>query len=154
MNLALRPALVGFVEPGQGRIDTVSENAFRSACHAAARAVGGAVVEFRVPDVTPTFYLAHITEREAVTAVLCHRAEPYLAFTRPLEADAMSIEFLDNPSLAAAFGDNARFTPLDAGTLDRPLTEADFAGLDPGCLKQLRYWRPKSLGEAMFNWFD
>ena len=155
MDFVLRPAHLGFRRPGH--VDTagsVSAEAFKSACHSAARAAGNHVEEFRMPEVTPNFYVAHILEDEGRTAVLGHMFESCLAFARPLETDAMSAEFIDHERLAVAFRDNTGFRPLDTKTLNRPLTDAELASLGSEYAKELRYWRADTVGKAMFNWFD
>ena len=155
MELPLRPELIGiWTQLDRPTTEPVAAKSFKSACHAAARAVGGRLTEFRSPQVTPNFHIAHIAENGAMTAVLGHLAEPFVAFARPIDAIAMSAEFLDHEGLATAFRDYSAFTPLDVELLNRPLTEEEIAGLRPQIVKELRYWRADTLGKAMFNWFD
>ncbi len=155
MKLVLRPELLGFLPSRTGRVpDSVSAKAFKSACYAVARATDGAVGEFRAPDVTPSFFLAEMSNGAERTAVLCHRIEPYLAFATPIDVADMEVEFVNRPALSAAFCELSAFTPLAVETLLRPLIDEDIAGLSHACVRTLRYWRVKTLGEAMFNWFD
>jgi hypothetical protein len=46
------------------------------------------------------------------------------------------------------------YTVTNVVELGRPLTEDDGAALGPGDLAQLRYWKPRTVGEVVFNWFD
>lgn len=155
MDLVLRPEHLGFRRPGDGdAAESVSAKAFKSACHAAARAAGGQVDEFRMPQVTPNFYVARILEKGGRMSVLGHMFEPFLAFARPLDADVMSVDFVDHERLAKAFRDNTEFSPLETRTLNRSLTSAELASLGPECVKELRYWKADTVGKAMFNWFD
>ena len=115
MDFILRPEHLGFLRPGDGGpAECVSAEAFRSACHAAARAAGNHVEEFRMPEATPNFYVAHILGDEGRTAVLGHMLESCLAFARPLETDAISAEFIDHERLARHFAttpNSNRWTP-------------------------------------------
>ena len=155
MEIILRPELLGDCRKGDdGTIEVISAKAFKTACFAAANAVGGKVSEVRVPDVTPNFYVAHIAEKQASTAVLGHRVEPYVAFAPPIDAIAMSTEFIDHDGLARAFRDYTDFTPLSTVTLNRSLTDADIAELREPTRRELRFWGANTLGKAMFNWFD
>lgn len=155
MEIILRPELLGDCKRGDGGIiEMISAKAFKSACYAAANAISGKVSDFREPEVTPNFYVAHFAEGSASTAVLGHRVEPYVAFALPIEADAMSTEFIDHDGLARAFRDYTAFTPLGTETLNRPLTKADLAELRRPALKEIKFWRADTLGKAMFNWFD
>ncbi len=155
MELTLRPELIGsWTRNDKHTAELVSAKAFKAACHAAAHAVGGRLTEFRGPQVTTNFHIAHITENGAITAVLGHPVEHFVAFAQPIDATAMSAEFLDHEGLATAFRDHSAFTPLDVELLNRPLSEEELAGLRPQIVKELRYWRANTLGKAIFNWFD
>ena len=124
MDFVLRAKHLGFRRPGDGDMARpVTAKAFRSACHAAARSAGRQVEESRAPEVTPTFYVAHILDDEGRTAVLGHRFESCPAFARPIDADAMSAEFIDHERLAKAFRDNTEFRPLDTKALKRALSD-------------------------------
>ncbi|MFD3732087.1 hypothetical protein [Streptomyces sp. NPDC058632] len=63
-------------------------------------------------------------------------------------------DFLSPPAWAAdAFG-RAGFTPLDAEEPTMPLASVHTGELAEAGLKQVRHWRPGTVGELMFNRWD
>ncbi len=38
--------------------------------------------------------------------------------------------------------------------LDRPIADIDLGGLSSAEMRQVAYWRPRTLGELLFNWWD
>ena len=154
MHIRLCDTLIGFAGSDGGRAARIPEQEFKAACYAAAQAVGGAVTDFRAPDVTPNFYVAHIDAGGRETAVLGHCAEPYVAFAQPIDPATNAATFVDHEALADAFRQTSRFSPLTVATLSRALGSDDLDDLSAAVSKQLRYWKPESLGKAMFNWFD
>lgn len=78
---------------------------FKSVCYAAARVLGGKVVNFEFANVTPNFHRALIEwgyEPKRVS-VLCNRAHYLVALCEPKPPHSCANEYLDAPELAAAF---------------------------------------------------
>ncbi|MDQ1015766.1 hypothetical protein [Streptomyces afghaniensis] len=61
--------------------------------------------------------------------------------------------FTAPPAWADAF-ELGGFRLLDVGELSTPLAAADTSGLAEAELEQVRYGRPSTVGELMFNWWD
>ncbi|MEU9235979.1 hypothetical protein [Streptomyces subrutilus] len=62
-------------------------------------------------------------------------------------------DFTHPPSWAAAF-EWGGFRLLDIEELNTPLASADTSELAEAERKQVGYWRPGTVGELMFNWWD
>ncbi|MER6473230.1 hypothetical protein [Streptomyces collinus] len=61
--------------------------------------------------------------------------------------------FTSPPAWADAF-EPGGFRLLNVEELSTPLTAADTSELAEAELEQVRYWRPSTIGELMFNWWD
>jgi hypothetical protein len=131
---------------------------FRAVCHAAARQTAGSLVEFRLAThTTPSFHQGVIAYRDETVAVVCDRSRPLLAIARPrlIEdvggVDAGPLTFLDVPELRRALETLTGHRVLTTAELDAPFEPADWPHLATG---DVRYWRPATVGEALFNYWD
>lgn len=141
----------GQVDDPLPRVDVV---AFRRACHAAARAMGGRVGEVTSAGATASFHTALIASPISRSTVLCHEVLQVVAFAASSpEAGAPLPDFTPPPAWADVF-ETGGFRLLDVEELSMPLAAADISELAEEELEQVRYWHPSSVGELMFNWWD
>ncbi|WP_067478630.1 hypothetical protein [Nocardia amamiensis] len=133
--------------------------AFRQVCYEAARATGGRLIEFRSADeVTPNFHQGVIGYEDDRVAVIWRRDSALLAVAEPRALDASEgvresgpLTFVAAPALATALRRQPGFQVLTTAELDGPFDAAAWPGLDPADIK---YWKPATLGEALFNYWD
>jgi hypothetical protein len=133
---------------------------FRHACCAAARRTGGKVIEFRLADdVTPNFHQGLIAYRERTVAVACTRDSAVLALAEPRTigfvnsvGESGPLTFVDAPELVAVL---AALLPgsqvLTPSELNGPFDAATWPSISSN---DIAYWRPGTLGEALFNYWD
>jgi hypothetical protein len=129
---------------------------FCRTCHLVATRTSGRVAEFRIADqVTPNFHQGIIDYRDRSVAVVLARdtgavavAEPRVVTGRFLEAGPLT--FIDFPELIGALTDNP-FTVLTAAELAGPFDAAGWPELSDYDIKS---WKPETLGEALFNYWD
>ncbi len=133
---------------------------FRHACYAAARSTGGKVIEFRLAnDVTPNFHQGLIAYRDHTVAVACTRDSAVVALAEPRTTafvdgarESGPLTFVDAPELVAAL---AALLPES-----RVLSPSELYGVFDAVAwphvssKDITYWRPGTLGEALFNYWD
>ncbi|MFE4634840.1 hypothetical protein ACFRJ1_15895 [Streptomyces sp. NPDC056773] len=62
-------------------------------------------------------------------------------------------DFTPPPTWATAF-ETGGFRLLEADELNMSLAAADTSELAAEELAQVGYWRPSTVGELMFNWWD
>ncbi len=147
------PGITGFFEQAVGpALPAVPAARFKSACFAAAREVGASLERFTPSGVTPNFHRALLELEGARVVVACNAMHPVVGFARP-SPEGEPLEFLDHAALAAAF-DAAGFEVASAADLARPLTESDLAVLADAERSEIAYWKPGTVGEVIFNWFD
>ena len=133
----------------------VDIRAFRTVLYAAARDTG-----FTVDEPPPyeaqiyhTFVRSFVSFRDERWRLLLHLYHPFVAFTTP-ETDPhdFNFAFRDCDRLAAnLFG----YTVLTPDVLNLPVTEQSIALLHEFERKEImNYWKPQTLGEIMFNFWD
>lgn len=144
----------GFWGQGDDPLGQVDVVAFKTACHAVARSIRATVGEVTPAGVTPSFHTVLIIAPGIRSTVLCHAVLPVVAFVAsPPRAGAPLADFTSPPAWADTFELDG-FRLLDVEELSMPLAAADTSELAEAELEQVRYWRPSTVGELMFNWWD
>jgi hypothetical protein len=131
--------------------------AFRKACHAAARALGVRVLKVEVPIApTGTNYACVILELPGEpVAVVLNRHHPAVAFaTPPSDKGGGRLRFVEASALSDLFRSFGGYAVLVASEAREPVDEESCRLLAPAELEQLRYWRPRCVGEVVFNHWD
>lgn len=132
---------------------------FRHTCYTVARITGGKVVGFRIADgVTPNFHQGLIVYHDRTVAVACTRDSAILAVSETRITDFATgfvesdpLMFVDAPALTAALAKMSGFQVLTPAELNGPF---DAAAWPEVLASDIEYWRPESLGEALFNYWD
>ncbi|MFF0095113.1 hypothetical protein ACFYSF_34980 [Streptomyces canus] len=144
----------GFWGHGDDPLPQVDVGAFKTACHAVARSIRATVGEVTPAGVTPNFHTVLITAPGIRSAVLCHEVLPVVACAAgPPQVGAPLMYATAPPAWGDAF-ELGGFRLLDIEELSTPLAAADTSELAEADLEQVRYWRPSTVGELMFNWWD
>jgi len=127
---------------------------FLAACHAAARQTGATVTASQQAVVTPDFDVVLLAyERERVAA-LRHTLLNIVAFAQSLgDHVAPPLAFTDRPGLAQILGEIG-YQVLPAVELRQPTTSADLSNLTAHEHEQIKYWKPETVGELLFNYWD
>ncbi|WP_067604464.1 hypothetical protein [Nocardiopsis listeri] len=132
---------------------------FRHTCYTVARLTGGKVVGFRIANgVIPNFHQGLIGYHDRTVAVACTRDSAILAVAEPPITDFATgfvesgpLMFVDAPALTAALAKTSGFQVLTPAELNGPF---DAAAWPEVLASDIEYWRPESLGEALFNYWD
>ncbi|MFR9770566.1 hypothetical protein [Nocardia sp. SC052] len=125
----------------------------------AARRTGGTVIEFRLAgNATPNFHQGVIAYHDHHVAVVALRDSAVLAVADPrvIDFDDAAIEsgpltFIEAPDLVAALAEQSGFELLTTAELAQPFDAAAWPELDRD---DVRYWRPQTVGDALFNYWD
>ncbi|MFG1872456.1 hypothetical protein [Micromonospora arborensis] len=149
--MKLPPGATGFSPlPGE-RADL---KAFTAVCHHAARTIDATVTGVTPAGVTPSFHTIHITHAQHHIAVLRHTVLPIVAFARPRTGGDITISFVDHPDLAATITKLTDAQVLAVNQLRTSLSQIDLSALDPSEHDQISNWKPNTLGELLFNFWD
>ena len=96
-------------------------------------------------------------QHERKFALLIHQPSPFVALSSALP-DYINLVFFDEPAFAKAVQQIvAPFKVLPAAELARPLSHVDRAflmQLSAQYERELNYWKPDTVGEVIFNWWD
>ncbi|MGR6320336.1 hypothetical protein Q2K19_24185 [Micromonospora soli] len=149
--MKLPPGATGFTPRPDHQADL---GTFTAVCHQAVRASDATVTGVTPADVTPNFHTVDITHAQHHIAVLRHLALPLIAFARPRANGDLTVTFVDHHDLAAAITNLTDAQVLTTEQLRTPLTQADLSDLDPHEHDQINYWKPTTVGELLFNFWD
>ncbi|MEU1375084.1 hypothetical protein ABZ442_15650 [Streptomyces triculaminicus] len=98
------------------------------------------------------FHSATISDRDGPHVALFHAHYPLIAFVRDRQY-WYTDEFQAPPAWAPALTDFG-FAVLGAMQLLSPLAESDISALSAAEWRQIKHWRPATLGAALFNSWD
>ncbi|MFD2472527.1 hypothetical protein [Amycolatopsis silviterrae] len=115
------------------------------------------MTDFRVPTVTPNFWQAVVAYRDRTISVVAANDLPVLAIARPRSLDGASVqdsgplEFVDEPELAAVLAETEQFRVLTPAELERSFAAEEWPHITRS---DVAYWKPATIGEALFNYWD
>ena len=151
-GMKLPRGVTGFI---RGESPTmISFRAFKTLVYQAASHLGARVDGMTESGVTPNFHAAVITVGEEQVQVLCNATCPIFALSEPSSDGCRTLVFIDRASIAESLVRFGAPTVLTTSCLSPHLETADLAALDQSELDQLKYWKPQTIGEVVFNWWD
>lgn len=150
--MKLPAGATGFDTPANPNADLRS---FLTVCHQVARQLGGTITRTTPAGVTPNFHTAVIqyTDGQQI-AVLRHAVLPLVAFAHPRSGGDTTMTFIDHPSLAATIRDICDLRVLTTDQLHTPLSHVDLSALTGHEHDQINYWKPETVGDLLFNYWD
>jgi len=105
--------------------------------------------------VTPNFHSALVQCDGKTLSILGHSIYPILAFAEPVMEGHFSLTFVDCEQIARkvtqAF---PGVSVVSIFELNQKFTEQDLTPLDEVEREQIRHWKPQTVGEIVFNWWD
>jgi len=144
-----------------GAPQSINLKEFRMLCHTAARLTGGKVLGFDLPPfhTSKNFVLAALQfsdpSGERLVFLLKHHASLLACASAQDLTFHFPFAFIDFPELTAPF--QPFFHILKRQELECPWmwTERELASrLHPQEIKEIIYWKPHTVGEAIFNFWD
>jgi hypothetical protein len=149
--MKLPPGATGFNgQPGS----EADLRAFAAVCHRAARAIGATVTGVTPAGVTPDFHAIDIIHAQHEIAVLRYIALPFIAFAGGRTSGDVTVTFVNHRDLATAITILTDAQVLTVDQLQIPLSQVDLSALDPHEHDQIDYWKPTTVGELLFNFWD
>lgn len=150
--------VTGFYETNHRQPPKMNGQSFKGLCFTLIMHHGGRILDFHEPQVTNFF--------EVVVDVFHQRLHLLLNKHYPLFACASWVEyqnmiFMDEPRLSEAF--RPYYQVLGTQELNEPLYIQERSGevvvkneneLNRAELQQIAYWKPKSIGEVLFHFWD
>lgn len=156
LMIVLPRGITGFGSYREAPLPVISEQVFRACCHTAAQQSGGEVVshDSAAQQLARSFSVTTIQLPHQTVAVLVNAHCPMVAMAQPIAEGAQNIEFVDVPTLADAFRYVEGCEVLAASKLAQPVTDEALVELAASELDQVRYWKPTTIGQVIFNFWD
>ena len=127
----------------------------KSNCYRVARELNGQITEIDWPDVARNFVSVHFNDRVGRITVLFNVHWPIVAFLNPDVVDLyMPNRFIVCERAQTAFSMVTDFEVVPLEILEKGLVPDDWADLPKNVKSDFNYWRPDTLGEAVFNSWD
>lgn len=132
---------------------------FKRLCHTLANYTNGKVLCFEEPQVAQNFYKAELDLSNDKIFILLNSSYPFIAFASSIEY--FKIKFIDHSlqNVVNAFSDGFRI--LFANKLNErlQLDERTRTVTNENCLNkteldQIFYWKPETVGDVVFNYWD
>jgi hypothetical protein len=151
----LTRGITGFRRFDEPALPTCDLRAFRGFCHSVARTVGGRVLSVEAPVAGAANFARVVLELpDAPVAVVLNSHHPVVAFVAPPFDNETELRFVAAPALSDLFQRSGTYTVLTDSEARGPVTAEARRLLAPAELEQLRYWRPRCVGEVVFNHWD
>lgn len=116
------------------------------------RLVVSQLIEGRV---TPNFHSVQLDNSEISIRMIGHSTYPLIAFAEPANTDATPMRFVDCPPIGNTIQNLFPVVTIAAThELTRGLTDSDTVLLDVVEREQIEYWKPITIGDVVFNWWD
>ena len=116
---------------------------------------GFSVADLIERGITPNFHTAVLENGNDRLHMLGHSTYPIIAFAEPRESYSCVLVFRDARSIAESllemFPDVIIATTAE---LSKPITNTDLDKLNRAEIEQVKYWKPSTVGELAFNWWD
>lgn len=148
--IILPTGVTGFFDSQSGEPPLTDLSLFQKLCYSIAAESGGRVLAFESADVSTNFAYAQIKWNGDELFVLLNEHSPYLAM-----ADAIGfggISFVDRVLLREAF--SPYYNVLETGELNTPIEPPMIQHLNRAERAQISYWKPKTVGELVFHYWD
>lgn len=125
---------------------------FKSMVHAAAQLFSGRVLN--ISEICGNFIFAEIEmqSHNKENFYILKSLDEQWAISEPIEKNSCDITFINIDVVSEQFRNLFGIETLSAETLNSQFKRLDF--MDKSWNNDLAYWKPKTLGEALFNWWD
>ena len=153
--MLLLRGVTGIESRKEGAPSFADFRSFHGHCYVAACEAGWSVREVLAPrqSIACNYALAVFTRRKETIAAVLNGVFPLLAFVIPPTDGQLELDFIDCPGLGTAFEQLGYKVQL-AVELRRPLTQEMWQGLAPHEQKDVRYFRPRRVGDVIYNYWD
>lgn len=144
----------GFYNSAEEKPPEMDISKYKEFCYSLARSLDGELLEFSDSLYPANFCKADFKLPSSAVSLVMNKHYPILAFAAAV--DAVKIEFIDFSTGNAVVPDG--FTVLRPATLETQVPE-NLEYLPPnhlnqGELEQIKYWKPETIGQIIFNFWD
>lgn len=154
LRMRLPNGITGFYSSKANNPPQVDGKQFKQLCFHFVSHKGGKVIDFNVPQYPMNFYNVRVEIFNMQFYILLNEHYPYLAFATAVEFGNM--KFVDIPVLFERF--SPFYQVMDTASLNVPigriLEEKNKHELNSAEWEEIAYWKPNTIGEIIFNYWD
>ncbi|QFT89660.1 hypothetical protein FIU87_13445 [Bacillus sp. THAF10] len=156
--------LLGGISDSGGTDSIVDGDTFKKACYTSVTSLGGRVLSFQEPVVAQNYYYAKVSfPNEENLYILLNSIYPFIAYATSHRAYSMT--FKDHKELTTTIRHlySDMYRVLQQVELNETLrlkeAKSDMVVLNENTLNKwdmdnIKYWKPKTVGEVVFNYWD
>ena len=157
--MILPNGVTGFYSTKHKKPPTIDEKQFKQNCFNLISSINGEILEFKGQQISTNFFDVAAKISNKHIHILLNVHYPFMAFASEVECG--EIVFINESELNKLF--SPFYTVLDKKELNEPVIlrlgskqsilqkENDFNNDE---LKQVAYWKPKTIGDIIFNYWD
>lgn len=156
MEVLLLDGISGLLVKDTSEIDSLH---FKRLCYTLANYSKGKLLSFEEPHVSQNFYKAELGLEDRSTFILLNSSYPFVAFASSVQY--FHIEFVDCSLSSDVDALSNGFKVLSANALNQRLilderthTVLNENSLNMAELNQIFRWKPKTVGDVIFNFWD
>ena len=86
--------------------------------------------------------------------MICNSIYPVVALVEELEEGVCELRYVEHAAAKSLIDSYTSFECISSDELARELTTDALKELNSVELSQVRYWKPQTIGEVVFNWWD
>lgn len=155
-TMVLRPGITSIFESHErGSLPKYSIADFRRLVYTVAASQDWRVASIAAAGITPNFHFAKLESPHRSIFILGHSNYPIVAFAKQVNDVDQRLQFVDESEISSEI---SRLFPdvaiANGADLNRSITEDDLAQLAPTELRQVKCWKPCTIGQLAFNWWD
>ncbi|WP_042221025.1 hypothetical protein [Oceanobacillus manasiensis] len=150
--MKLPNGITGFYDSKSEEPPRVDWKPFKQLCYDLALRYSGRVIDFNVAQYPTTFYFARLEIRDDSFYILLNQYYPYLAFASELNFE--NIEFIDRPDIQGQL--SSFYQIIEERKLKEPFNQdvINQSKLNSAELEQIAYWKPATIGQVIFHYWD
>lgn len=144
----------GFYNSDEPKPPEMDVNRYKELCSELARKLDGELLEFIDSLYPANFHKAHFTLPTKNICLVMNKHYPLLAFANTVEE--MKIEFIDYAEGTKAVPEEYKVLTAEALEAKVPENFAELPGnkMNKGEIEQINYWKPGTVGEIVYNFWD
>jgi len=154
MKTILKKGISGFYNISEQPPELITASVFKNDISSVLSSVGFKPKSFIESGITPNFHYAHFTSAGCDLHIVCNEIYPVIAFVNMPDLKSCRLEFILNNEIKKIIEQYSIYKVLNPEELNNPIQPNDLKQLNSAELGQIEYWKPETVGEIVFNWWD
>lgn len=150
--MKLPNGVTGFYDSKINIPPQVDGEQFKQLCFDFTSRNSGKVMDFITPQYSSNFYYAHVEVVGNQFYILLNEHYPYLAFASVVECE--NIKFINSPVLYESFVSFYQVVGKDELNIHLNENALKQTELNSAEWEQVAYWKPETIGQIIFNYWD